>query len=1328
MNTETPPTIRIRHAWPLAFLIAWLFAGGAHGTGLVPVTNPVVYSDGRPYPSYRMNATDQGKFLDYGGAPNQTDYRGIREALINQVDGKFYLFYDGAGLNGWLAHLAESTDLVNWTLKGPVLDYGAPGSEDSASASAPWIIKDDNNLWHMFYLGTPNASPAPDYVPYFPYLTMRATATSPAGPWTKHYLPKPFRPQPGTYYSMIGSPGQVIKQGPEYRMFFSSTDAAVKRTLGIARTQDLAGAWTLDASPALPVEEQIENSALYFEPANSTWFLFTNHVGIGGGTEYTDGIWVYWTTDLNTWNPANKAVVLDGSNCTWSSNCIGMPSVTVVGDKLYIFYDAPGGTSTSHMLRSLGKATLQLPLDPTLPPDTTAPAIQSLAPANAGIGVALDTNLVITFNEPVKKGVGDIVLRELTNGAVVETIPVTSELVSVSGAVVTINPANNFAISTRYGVEIGAGAILDTANNPFPGIAANATWIFSTGTYNTTAITVGEHSFEGAKSLSGWTGVGAVPGESIASVPSPWVKSGDAFGSGWTTSGQYSGGIPDGDIYAYANGGTNISQTLATTLQANTAYTLTVAIGWRKDMPGIGYPTFPGYGVEFWAGGVKLASDYDAGHGGTGAASPALDQWRDAVVTCTSPATVTSGQALQIRLIGYGIQTDYDNVRLTATLPPAPPTGLTAAPGDAQVSLSWTASEGAVVYVVSRSTVSGGPYTQVAMTGSTHFVDSGLLYDTTYFYVVSAVAGNATSSPAAEVSCAPLFPDKNGIWSAASGGNWTDATRWQNQAVSRGAGFAATFPLATGGTINQNCAALTIGHLNFSNGNFTINGNPLALDVATGTPTVTVGSGVTATIACVLTGTDGLTKIDSGLLTLSGANTYSGGTTVTGGTVVAGIQAVKGGASALGSSAPANEVTLNNGGVLTGNTYNWLDNTNLAAGGTDAHAVVINQGGTLKGAANYITGLGNVTLNGGTIEVGTGFNNFPDQWNGSFTLGGDITVSGTVASSITTASGAGTSANMQMSDGANNVGGTRTFTVNNVTGDAASDLIVSARLANGTVVKEETGTLELAAGASGNGTAVNWAVNTGTLKVKSGVTTGGITIAPGATLAGSGTVNGPATINGILAIDLNAGGTDTLVVAGNLNITNATLDLSVLSGGITAQEYVIASFGSLTGTQFAGVNGLPAGYRLAYDLVNRVIKLVPTFFTTWIAGYGVSDPTPVGDPDGDGLANVLELVLGGNPAQADPGHAPQVSDNDTSLNFVFQRADASETADITLRVEASTDLFNWNEIYLVGATTATSSDGVGIQENGSAPDAVTVTIPKGTGSAKFVRLRAVVTP
>ena len=226
----------------------------------------------------------------------------------------------------------------------------------------------------MFYLGTPNVTPPPNLVPMFPYLTMKAKASAPGGPWIKQKGVVPFRTKPGTYYSLTASPGQVVRNGDEFLQFFSATtrkpgNPCVQRTLGIARTKDLDGPWTVDAAPMVPIEEQIENSSIYYEKSSKTWFLFTNHIGIDGG-EYTDAVWVYWSRDLNKWDPRNKAVVLDGRNCTWSRKCIGLPSVVPVGKRLAVFYDAPGGDSMSHMRRHVGLAWLDLPLSPPAGNDT----------------------------------------------------------------------------------------------------------------------------------------------------------------------------------------------------------------------------------------------------------------------------------------------------------------------------------------------------------------------------------------------------------------------------------------------------------------------------------------------------------------------------------------------------------------------------------------------------------------------------------------------------------------------------------------------------------------------------------------------------------------------------------------------------------------------------------------------------------------------------------------------------------------------------------------------------------------------------------------------
>jgi predicted GH43/DUF377 family glycosyl hydrolase len=159
-----------------------------------------------------------------------------------------------------------------------------------------------------------------------------------------------------------------VKRSDEYLMFFSAAgndQRGTHRTISIARTQDLNGPWAIDPQPIVSPEEQIENSSLHFEKSNGTWFLFTNHIGLDGANgEYTDAVWVYWSKYLNRWDAKNKAVVLDGRNCTWSKKCLGMPSVVVVGKRLAILYDAPGGDSASHMGRDLGLAWLELPLSP----------------------------------------------------------------------------------------------------------------------------------------------------------------------------------------------------------------------------------------------------------------------------------------------------------------------------------------------------------------------------------------------------------------------------------------------------------------------------------------------------------------------------------------------------------------------------------------------------------------------------------------------------------------------------------------------------------------------------------------------------------------------------------------------------------------------------------------------------------------------------------------------------------------------------------------------------------------------------------------------------
>jgi len=91
---------------------------------------------------------------------------------------------------------------------------------------------------------------------------------------------------------------------------------------------------------------------------------------------------------------------------------------------------------------------------------------------------------------------------------------------------------------------------------------------------------------------------------------------------------------------------------------------------------------------------------------------------------------------------------------------PAAPAGVTATPGNLQVSLSWSASSGATGYYVNRSVVTGGPYTKIATQAGTAYVDPSLTNGTTYYYVVAAYDSAGASANSTQVSATPVgVPD-----------------------------------------------------------------------------------------------------------------------------------------------------------------------------------------------------------------------------------------------------------------------------------------------------------------------------------------------------------------------------------------------------------------------------------------------------------------------------------------------------------------------------------------------------------------------------------------
>ena len=118
--------------------------------------------------------------------------------------------------------------------------------------------------------------------------------------------------------------------------------------------------------------------------------------------------------------------------------------------------------------------------------DGLAPTALSFSPADEAVGVALDANIVLTFNEPVARGAGLIVLKTAA-GLIVETFSAASSLnLSFNGTALTLNPTVSLLTETAYQIEFPGGAVADLAGNSFAG----------TSSYNFTTIAAG-HTLSG---------------------------------------------------------------------------------------------------------------------------------------------------------------------------------------------------------------------------------------------------------------------------------------------------------------------------------------------------------------------------------------------------------------------------------------------------------------------------------------------------------------------------------------------------------------------------------------------------------------------------------------------------------------------------------------------------------------------------------------------------------------------------------------------------------------------------------------------------------------
>jgi hypothetical protein len=267
----------------------------------------------------------------------------------------------------------------------------------------------------------------------------------------------------------------------------------------------------------------------------------------------------------------------------------------------------------------------------------------------------------------------------------------------------------------------------------------------------------------------------------------------------------------------------------------------------------------------------------------------------------------------------------------------------------------------------------------------------------------------------------------------------------------------------------------------------------------------------------------------------------------------------------------------------------------------------------------------------------------------------------------------------------------------------------------------------------------------GTLLVNGALGDTEVDVDPGATLMGSGSIagcvnidgtlapgqgigtlaTGPAIIDGTFACEIDGANSDTLAVAGDLDVLFTTLVVTENSPPAAA-GFVIATY---TGTLIGNFNSIPDGYTIDTSTPGKVILIPPASpFELWMNNYPAitgADRAADVDFDHDGLSNGVEFVIASDPSLTTTTGRPAATVTGGNLVFTFKRSDASEASDVS--VEYGTDLQSWpNEILIPAGPLA--GPPVNVVDNGVDPDDVTVTIPMSGDPRKFARLSVTIVP